>query len=148
MTTPTTMRFNVATDTPKLYEALMLLNAAISDCGFDPRLIHLVKIRASQINGCAYCVAMHVKEGIADGIEESLLHLLSVWQESSKFSARERAALAWAERLTTIAGKGVSDSDFRDISNEFSEQEIAQLSVAIGMINLWNRIAVSSHMPA
>jgi AhpD family alkylhydroperoxidase len=142
------MRFNITKDTPKHYEALVALNKAISASSVDQRLIHLVKIRASQINGCAFCVGMHVKEAVEDGIAENLLHLLSVWRETSAFNSREKAALAWAESLTLVAGAGVSDDEYEAACTEFSKQEIAELTVAIGAINLWNRIGVSAQMPA
>lgn len=143
-----TMRFDIAKDTPKHYEALFALNKAISASSVDQRLIHLVKIRVSQINGCAFCVGMHVKEAIEDGIEDNMLHFLTVWQEASAFNSQEKAALAWAENLTLIAETGVSNDAYEAVRTEFSEQEIAELTVAIGAMNLWNRIGVSAQMPA
>ena len=143
-----TMRFNITKDTPKQYDALVALNIAIGASSIDQRVIHLVKIRVSQINGCAFCVGMHVKEAIEDGIEDSLMHLLTVWRESSAFNSKEKAALAWAENLTLIAGTGVADDAFEAVNAEFTEQEIAELTVAIGAMNLWNRIGVSAQMPA
>jgi len=142
-----TARFNVATETPQLYGALLELNAALGSSDLDNKLVNLIKIRVSQINGCAFCVGMHVKEARQDGVEENLLHLLPVWREASAFSAREKAALAWAESVTLMAGSGVSDSAFEAVSAEFSEQEIAELTVSIGNMNLWNRIGVSARMP-
>ena len=142
-----TMRFNVAKDTPQLYESLLALNAAIADSGADVRLIHLIKIRVSQINGCAFCVGMHVKEAI-DDVELNLINLLPVWRETSAFDARERAALSWAEALTLLAGTGVSDDDYEAAHAELSEQDLAALTVAIGTMNLWNRIGVGAQMPA
>ena len=142
-----TMRFNITKDTPKHYEALVALNKAIGASSIDQRIIHLVKIRVSQINGCAFCVSMHVKEAIEDGIEDSLLHFLTVWQEASAFNSREKAALAWAENLTLVAETGVSDDAYEAACTEFSKQEIAELTVAIGAMNLWNRIGVSARMP-
>ncbi|WP_044008774.1 carboxymuconolactone decarboxylase family protein [Leisingera methylohalidivorans] len=143
-----TMRFNVAKDTPQLYNALLALNAAVAEADVEPRLIHLIKIRASQINGCAFCVGMHIKEAADDGVGENVLHLLPVWQESSAFNAREKAALAWAETLTLLAGSGVPDAAFDAARAEFSEQELAVLTVAVGAMNLWNRIGVGAQMPA
>lgn len=142
------MRFNVAKDTPILYNALMSLNGAIAEEKIETRLVHLIKIRVSQINGCAFCVGMHVKEAIDDSISEKDLHLLSVWRESSAFSARDKAALAWAETLTMLAGSGVPDADFDAARNAFSETELAVLTVAVGTMNLWNRIGVGAQMPA
>ena len=143
-----TARFNIATDTPQLYEAMLALNAALGSADVDKELVHLIKIRVSQINGCAFCVGMHVKEAREDGVGENLLHLLPVWRETSAFSDRQKAALAWAESVTLVAGSGVSDSAYEAVNAEFSEREIAELTVSIGTMNLWNRIAVSAHMPA
>lgn len=143
-----TMRFNIAKDTPQLYNALLALNAAVAEADAEPRLIHLIKIRASQINGCAFCVGMHVKEAVDDSVEENVLHLLPVWRESSVFNAREKAALAWAETLTLLAGSGVPDAAFDAARAAFSEQELAVLTVAVGTMNLWNRIGVGAQMPA
>ncbi|MGJ8628254.1 MAG: carboxymuconolactone decarboxylase family protein [Sulfitobacter sp.] len=143
-----TMRFNITKDTPQLYEALLALNTAIANSGVDARLIHLIKIRVSQINGCAFCVGMHIKEAIDDGIEQTLINLLPVWRETSAFNARDRAALSWAEALTLLAGAGVSDDDYALAHAELNEQELAALTVAIGAMNLWNRIGVGAQMPA
>lgn len=143
-----TMRFNITKDTPQLYEALLALNTAIANSGADARLIHLIKIRVSQINGCAFCVGMHIKEAIDDGIEQTLINLLPVWRETSAFNARDRAALSWAEALTLLAGAGVSDDDYALAHAELNEQELAALTVAIGAMNLWNRIGVGAQMPA
>jgi len=143
-----TMRFNIAKDTPQLYASLLALNAAIAESGADARLVHLVKVRVSQINGCAFCVGMHVKEAIDDAVEQNLINLLPVWRETSVFNARERAALSWAEALTLLAGTGVSDDDYNAAHAELSEQELAALTVAIGTMNLWNRIGVGAQMPA
>lgn len=143
-----TMRFNIVKDTPQLYQSLVALNMAIAESGADTRLVHLIKIRVSQINGCAYCVGMHVNEALADGLEQNVLHLLSVWQETSVFSARERAALSWAESVTLLAGSGVPDEVYEMVRAEISDQELAALTVAIGTMNLWNRIGVGAQMPA
>lgn len=139
-------RMNVAEAVPELYASIRSLDGAVVRSGLDPRLLHLVKLRASQINGCAYCVDLHVKEARAAGISEQVLHLLPVWEESPLFNARDRAALAWTENLTLLAESGVSDSMFEAVSVVFSIKEIAQLTIAIGTINVWNRIAVSSRM--
>lgn len=143
-----TMRFNVTKDTPDLYAALLALNTAIAASGADTRLVHLIKIRVSQINGCAFCVSMHVKEALDDGVEENVLHLLSVWRESSSFSARDRAALGWAETLTLLAGSGVPDEAYESARSELSEQELSALTIAVGTMNLWNRIGVGAQMSA
>lgn len=110
--------------------------------GLDPRLLHLLKIRASQINGCAYCVDMHVKEARKDGLGDQWIALISVWRESPVYDARERAVLAWTEALTNVAQTGAPDPDFDGLRPHFSDEEITKLTVAIGTINIWNRLAV------
>lgn len=137
-------RMNIAELAPDLYRAVAALEGAVGRSGIDRRLLHLVKLRASQINGCAFCVDMHVKESLADGIAAQVLHLVSVWRESPLFDARERAALAWTESVTQVAQSGVPEEVYEAVRAVFSATEIAQLTVAIGTINLWNRIAVSS----
>lgn len=139
-------RMNVAEAAPDLYRAVRALDGAVAKSGLAPRLLHLVKLRASQMNGCAYCVDLHVKESLADGISVQALHLLPVWRESPLFDARDRAALEWTECLTLLADTGVPDSAVEAVQEVFSAEEIAQLTIAIGTINIWNRIAVSSRM--
>lgn len=139
-------RWNVAQAAPDLYRAVSALDVAVSKSGLTPRLLHLAKLRASQINGCAYCVDLHVKESLADGISGQVLHLLPVWRESPLFDARDRAALEWTECLTLLADTGVPDSAVAAVQEVLSTEEIAQLTIAIGTINIWNRIAVSSRM--
>ena len=122
------------------------LDSAVRKSGLDAHLLHLVKLRASQINGCAYCVDLHVKEALADGIPPQMLHLLTVWRKSPLFSERERAMLEWTESLTLVSQTGVPDYAYDTVRAVFSEEEIGQLAIAIGTINIWNRIAVSSRM--
>lgn len=141
---PMQPRMNIAEAAPDLYRAVLALEGAVRKSGIDTRLLHLVKLRASQINGCAFCIDMHVKEALADGITPQTLHLISVWRESPLFDDRDRAALEWTESVTLVSETGVPDSAFEAVRAEFSEAEIAQLTVAIGTINVWNRIAVSS----
>jgi len=139
-------RLNVSQVTPDLYAAVLALDTKVKQSGIDLDLLHLIKLRASQINGCAYCVDMHVKESLADGIPAQKLHLVSVWRESPLFDDRERAVLEWTESLTLIAQTGAPDSAYQAVRAHFSEEQIAQLIVAIGTINIWNRIAVSSRL--
>lgn len=139
-------RMNVAEAAPALYSAVRALDAAVTRSGLDARFLHLVKLRASQINGCAYCVDLHVKEALKDGVPAQALHLLPVWRESPLFDERDRAALEWTESLTLVADTGVPDSAFDAVQAVFSTEEIGQLTIAIGTINVWNRIAVSSRM--
>ena len=139
-------RMNIPRLAPDLYRAVSALDAAVTQSGLDSRLLHLVKLRASQINGCAYCVDLHVKEALADGLDPQLLHLVSVWHESPLFDARDRAALDWTESVTLLAATGVPDAVHAQARAVFTEAEVARLTVAIGTINLWNRIAVSSRL--
>jgi len=136
-------RFNYAAAAPEAYKAVVALDAyVVRQSGLDHRLIHLIKLRASQINGCAYCVDMHVKEARRDGLGEQWINLVCVWRESPVFDARERAVLGWTEAVTNIAGTGAPDADFEPLREFFSEEEIMKLTVAIGTINIWNRLAV------
>lgn len=136
-------RFNYADAAPDAFRAVLALDSYVArQSGLDPRLIHLIKLRASQINGCAYCVDMHAKEARRDGLSDQWIDLVCVWRESPLFDARERAVLAWTEALTDLPASGAPDADFEPLKAHFSEDEIAKLSVAIGTINVWNRLAV------
>lgn len=137
-------RLSVPHLAPELYKAVQALDVAVRKSGIDPVLLHLIKLRASQINGCAYCVDLHVKESLADGIAAQKLHLVAVWRESPLFDDRERAVLDWTESVTLIAQTGVPDSSFEPLRQFFTDEQIAQLIIAIGTINIWNRIAVSA----
>ena len=118
------------------------LEKYLSGCGLEHKLIHLVKMRASQINGCAYCIHMHTREGRAAGISEDRMHLLAAWPESPLYSAKERAALAWTDALTLLPETGAPDDVFKALQAEFDPKEIVDLTLLIGTINIWNRIAV------
>lgn len=139
-------RMNIATAAPALYKAVVGLEVAVQNSGLDRHLLHLVKVRASQLNGCSYCVYMHVGEALAGGVDNRKLHMVSAWRESSLFDRRERAALEWTESLTLIAETGVPDETYADVSEAFDEEELARLTMAIVTINAWNRIAVSSRL--
>jgi AhpD family alkylhydroperoxidase len=114
----------------------------LKDCGLDHRLMHLIKIRASQINGCAYCLHMHTADALKAGETAERIFLLDAWRESKMYTPRERAALAWTEALTRLADTGAPDADFEGLKAHFSEEQIVWLSVLIGAINTWNRLAV------
>lgn len=116
---------------------------AIDAGGIEKSLIELVKIRASQINGCAFCLDMHTREARALGETEERLHVLAAWHESPAFTERERAALAWTDALTDIADGHVTDEVYADVKNAFSDKELAYLTAAVVSINGWNRIAVA-----
>ncbi len=120
------------------------VEAYLKTTGLEPSLLSLVKTRVSQINGCAYCLHMHTQEAREAGVSEVKLYLLDAWQESALYTARERAALNWAESLTNIAETHAPDEAYDQARREFSEKELADLSIAIAMINGWNRLAIGA----
>src|SRR5690606_12976736 len=142
----------VATMTPRLQnpyrhaqegiKAMMALEASFKASGLEHGLTHLVKLRASQINGCAFCIHMHATDARTAGETELRLYMLGAWRESSLYSERERAALAWTEALTRLAETGAPDADYAQIEAQFSEAEQVQLTLLIGAINVWNRLQV------
>jgi AhpD family alkylhydroperoxidase len=121
---------------------MFAIGAYIARCGLEKGLIELVKIRASQINGCAFCIDMHTKDTRAEGETEQRIYALSAWRETPFFTDRERAALAWAEAVTRV-GDGVPDPVFSEASRHFTEKELVDLTWAVVAINGWNRIAIS-----
>ena len=128
--------------TPDAYDAVLALSQVAGKAGIDKQLLELIKLRASQINGCAFCVQYHILQGENLGIAVDKLNLVVVWREAPQFSAHERAALAWTEALTSLGG-GVSDEVYAQARAEFSEQELAYLTSAIASINVWNRFGVA-----
>jgi AhpD family alkylhydroperoxidase len=128
---------------PEAMEAVSHLHAYVRNCGFDHKLLELVKLRASQINGCAWCMDMHSKELRAAGEDEQRLHVLSVWRECPFYTERERAALAWTEALTLLSQGNVPDDAFALARSQFSEQDLVKLTLAIVAINGANRINVA-----
>ena len=133
------MPFEVAAGTLK---PLVDLENILKNSGLEHSLIELVKTRASQINGCAYCIHMHTKDARAHGETEERLYLLNAWRESPLYSDRERAALAWTEALTLVAETHAPDEDYAALSAHFTPQEQVNLTVLIGAINAWNRLAI------
>ena len=127
---------------PGALRAMYSLETYLHDCGLEASLIELVKMRASQINGCAYCLDMHSKDARAAGETEQRLYLLNAWREAPFYSKRERAALAWTEALTLVAKNQVPDEVYDEVREHFDEQELVNLSLAIVTINGWNRLAV------
>lgn len=123
---------------PDAFEVVSSLGKVAAKAGLDKQLLELIKLRASQINGCAFCVQYHILQSEALGVPLDKINLVVVWRETPQFSKRERAALAWTEALTLITG-GVSDEVFAEASAEFSEQELAYLTSAVASINVWNR---------
>jgi len=138
-----TPRLNYYKAAPESINAVMELEKHIVASGLEPSLIELIKTRASQINGCAFCIHMHTRDARKHGETEERLYLLNAWRESPLYTARERAALAWTEALTLVAETHAPDESWEAVRAEFSEAEIVKLTVLIGTINLWNRIAIS-----
>jgi AhpD family alkylhydroperoxidase len=127
---------------PDVFDAVLALGQFAAKAGLDQQLLELIKLRASQINGCAFCVQYHILQGEKLGLSADKLNLVVVWREAPLFSARERAALAWTEALTLLAG-GVSDEVYAQASAEFSEKELTYLTSAIASINVWNRFGAT-----
>lgn len=132
---------------PEGYRALRAMQDYLDGCGIEPALLELVKLRASQINGCAFCIDMHWKDAIAAGEREQRLYMLNAWRETSLYNERERAALAWTEALTLVAQHGAPDALYAELQARFSEKEQADLTLAIGAINVWNRMSVGFALP-
>ncbi len=135
-------RLNYFEASPSSYKAVSALEVHVQNSGLEKRLIHLIKLRASMINGCAFCVDMHVKEARHDGLGEQWINLLSVWRESPVYDARERALLGWTDAVTNIAQTGIPDDAYENLRQHFSDEEMVKITVAIGAINVWNRLAV------
>jgi AhpD family alkylhydroperoxidase len=127
---------------PDVYDVVLALGELATKAGLDKQLVELVKLRASQINGCAFCVQHHVLLSERIGVSADKLHLVAVWREAPIFSARERAALAWTEALTLLPA-GVSDEVYSEVTREFSETELTYLTSAIASINVWNRFGAA-----
>lgn len=124
-------------------KSVLSLEKYIAESGLEEKLVHLVKMRASQINGCAYCLDMHSLDARAVGETEQRLYTLEAWRETPFFNDRERAALAWTEALTLISETHAPDDVYDEVKKHFSEKEIVDLTLVVGAINLWNRLAIS-----
>ena len=127
---------------PDALKALIALEVAVGKLGLEPALLDLVKLRASQINGCAFCVDLHASDLRKKGETERRLYAVPVWRETPFFTPRERAALAWTEAITQVATQHAPDADYDALSAEFSERERVDLTLAIGVINSWNRLSI------
>ena len=136
-------RLNPYQAAPDAMKAVAALDTYVKGSGLDPGLIELIKMRASQINGCAYCLHMHSRDARARGESEERLYLLDAWRESPLYTDRERAALAWAEAVTLVSQTRVPDEVYEEARRHFSEEELVKLTVAVAAINAWNRIAIS-----
>ena len=128
---------------PEVLRAMMCLEHQVRNSGLESSLLDLVKLRASQINGCAYCIDMHSKDARARGETEQRLYELNAWRETPFYSERERAALAWTEAVTLVANGHVPDEVFREVRPQFNEAELVNLTLAVVAINGWNRLAIA-----
>ncbi|SCB15853.1 carboxymuconolactone decarboxylase family protein [Rhizobium multihospitium] len=138
-----TQRLNYAQQSPELFRKLSELSMALKDSAIDQKIQDLVHIRASQINGCAFCLDMHVKEAKIHGESELRLYHISIWRESNLFIPRERAALAWTEAVTKLHEGGIPDELYERVRGQLSEKEISDLTFAIMVINAWNRASIA-----
>jgi len=137
------LRMDLSKIAPDAYRHFLQVEGLVGQ-HIDRKLLHLIKLRASQINGCAYCIAMHTDEALRDGEPTERLTMLDAWEEATLYSEKERAAFAWIEEVTLIADSGASKESFEALKDHFGEQEIAWLTLAAVMINAWNRMAISS----
>ncbi len=140
-------RLDLMNVSPEGYKAMLCLHSYVQNSGLSLGLLELVKMRVSQINGCAFCIAMHVPLARKHGVSEDQLHLLTAWREAPIYSPKERAALAWAEALTHLNGGDVSDAVYAGMREHFSEREVADLSFAVAEINAWNRLMICTRTP-
>ncbi len=141
-------RIDYSKDAPGAVEAMNALESYVRRSGLEEDLLHLVKTRASQLNGCAYCIDMHTKDAREQGESEQRLYALSAWRETTFFSPRERAALEWTEAVTFVARGHVPKAVYDVARKHFSEKELVDLTMAIVAINGWNRLAISFRKPA
>jgi AhpD family alkylhydroperoxidase len=140
-------RFDYRKFSPEPVEAMLALEKYIASCGLERTLVHLLKLRASQINGCAYCIDMHSIDARAAGEAEQRLYALDAWRETPFFTDRERAGLAWIEAITLVAHTHVPDEVYADAKKHFSDKEIFDLTFVASTINAWNRLAIASRTP-
>ena len=138
-----TQRIDFAKLAPGAIRAIMGVETWVRQSGLDMTLVHLVKLRASYLNGCAYCVDMHSKDARVAGETEQRIYAVPVWRETPFYSPRERAALLWTEVVTALGREGVSDADYEGVRAHFTEEEIAKLTTAVIAINMWNRLAIA-----
>ena len=142
-----THRFDLTKIAPDGYKAMLGVHSYVQNSGLSLGLLELVKMRVSQINGCAFCIAMHVPLARKHGVSDDQLNLLPAWREAPVYSRAERAALAWAEALTLLTGGDVSDAVYDDVRQHFSEKDVADLSFAVAEINAWNRLMIAMRTP-
>ncbi len=139
-------RFNYAKSAPGVYDAMDALDQYLGSCGMEETLLHLVRLRASQINGCAYCIDMHWKDlrGLGEG--EQRLYGLDAWRESPYYTDRERAALEWTDAVTRIADGHSSDAVYDKVRPHFNDKELSDLTLALAAINAWNRLSIAARL--
>lgn len=137
-----TPRMNIFQAAPDAMKAMLAVEEAVGQSGLEHSLLELVKLRASQINGCAFCIHMHATDAVKHGESAMRIHLLDAWRESPLYTDRERAALAWTESLTRVAKTGAPDADYALVKAAFDDKEIAYLTTAIAAINFWNKIQI------
>lgn len=140
-------RLNYAKAAPKTLQAMLAISEVAKQSGLEESLLYLIDTRASQINGCAFCIDMHIQDAKAAGETDDRINLLTAWREVDLYTPRERAALAWTEKLTRLADSHVTDEDFNAVRKEFTEEELANLTLAIVTINGWNRFNVGFRVP-
>lgn len=138
-----TPRMNIFQAAPDAMKGMLAVEAAVEGSGLDHTLVELVKLRASQMNGCAFCIQMHVNDAVKHGEIHMRIHLLAAWRESPGYSERERAALNWTEVLTNVATTGAPDADYELLKTQFDDKEIAYLTTLIAAINFWNTVQIS-----
>lgn len=142
------LRIDYTTSQPEIYHAMAKVGRAVAATGLDHCLIELVNVRASQINGCAYCLSLHIPDALAAGLSQEKIDLVSTWHECGDlFTPRERAALAWTERNTRLADGDPDDEAWEAVTAAFSDDEVMALTWAVAAINAWNRIAVPMRRP-
>jgi AhpD family alkylhydroperoxidase len=141
-------RIDAAKAAPEVYKAMIQTELVIRQSGLEPKLLELIKMRASQMNGCAYCLDMHSKDARAEGETEQRLYALNAWRETPFYTDRERAALAWTEALTDIQKGHAPEAVYREFSAQFNEAEQVKVTLAITQINAWNRFAIGFRMPS
>ena len=137
-----TSRLDYQKQSPKALAAMLAVENFVRGCGLEMSLIELIKLRASQINGCAYCIDMHTKDARAAGETEQRLYTLSAWRDTPFYTPRERAALEWTEAVTTISNGPIDDALYASVSEHFSEPEMVNMTMAVIAINGWNRLAI------
>ncbi|MFT3934270.1 MAG: carboxymuconolactone decarboxylase family protein [Chitinophagaceae bacterium] len=140
-------RVNIAKDFPEAYKSMYALSGSLNHSSLTPLQKEMIKIRASQINQCAFCLNMHTRDAIKYGETPQRIFLLNAWRETDLYSAEDKAILALTEEVTIISQHGVSDAVYKEVSQYFDAAQIAQLIMAIVIINAWNRIAISTQMP-